>query len=117
VAGNWPHKAPFRRAAKWDGAIPLVNPQAGQTPLSLIQEVIQFLQETREDLKGFDVVFGAPPTLKEEDRTEKVKPFFEAGVTWWNEQMYSTHFGSDWTEEWNVAAMIQHIRKGPPRLG
>lgn len=118
AAGNWPHKAPFRRAARWDGAVPQVHPQPGETPVSLIMEVIQFLRKTRGDLKDFDIVYGAPPTPREDKkRTEEIlAPFREAGVTWWNEQIYPIHFGTDWTEDWPVQAMIQHIRKGPPKM-
>jgi alkanesulfonate monooxygenase SsuD/methylene tetrahydromethanopterin reductase-like flavin-dependent oxidoreductase (luciferase family) len=116
VAGNWSHKAPFRRAAQWDGVVPLVNPQPGETSLVLLQQAIEFLRKTRGDLNGFDIVFGAPPTPRDDkNRAEEiVAPFREAGVTWWNEQIYPIHFGTGWTEEWSVSAMIQHIRQGPP---
>jgi alkanesulfonate monooxygenase SsuD/methylene tetrahydromethanopterin reductase-like flavin-dependent oxidoreductase (luciferase family) len=118
AAGNWPHKAPFRRAARLDGAVPQVHPQPRETPLSLMMEVIQFLRNLRGDLKDFDIVYGVPPTPREDkNRTEEiVAPFRDAGVTWWNEQIYPIHFGADWTEEWPVSAMMRHIRKGPPIL-
>jgi alkanesulfonate monooxygenase SsuD/methylene tetrahydromethanopterin reductase-like flavin-dependent oxidoreductase (luciferase family) len=28
VGGNWPNKAPMRRAARWDGAVPNLDPSA-----------------------------------------------------------------------------------------
>jgi hypothetical protein len=116
VAGTWPHKPPFRRAAKWDGAVPLLDPQLGEASLSLMKEAVHFLRETRGDLRDFDIVYGAPPAPRgNKSRTEEtVGPFRDAGVTWWNEQMYPVHFGSDWTGEWPVDAMIRHVRQGPP---
>jgi alkanesulfonate monooxygenase SsuD/methylene tetrahydromethanopterin reductase-like flavin-dependent oxidoreductase (luciferase family) len=116
VAGSWPHKAPFRRAAKWDGAVPLVNPQPRQTPLLLMLELVEFLRKTRGDLKNFDIVYGTPPIpAKEKNRMgEIIAPYMKGGVTWWNEQIYPIHFGKDWTEEWPVSEMIRHIRQGPP---
>jgi alkanesulfonate monooxygenase SsuD/methylene tetrahydromethanopterin reductase-like flavin-dependent oxidoreductase (luciferase family) len=117
VAGNWPHKAPFRRAAKWDGVVPIVDPLPGQTPLSLMKEIVQFLQTTRGDLENYEIVYGVPPTPRgNNDRVEEViAPFAAAGVTWWNEQIYPIHFGKDWTEDWPLPEMIRHIRQGPPR--
>lgn len=117
VAGNWPHKAPFRRAARWDGAVPLVTPQTGETPLELLKQVIQFTAKQRGSLEGYDIVFGAAPTPGE-DKTlaaSIVAPYAEAGVTWWNEQIYPTHFGGDWMEPWPVDKMLRRIRQGPSR--
>jgi alkanesulfonate monooxygenase SsuD/methylene tetrahydromethanopterin reductase-like flavin-dependent oxidoreductase (luciferase family) len=116
VAGTWPHKAPFQRAAKWDGVVPIFNPQSGQTQLSQMTELIQFLRKTRGDIKNFHIVYGVPPMPREDSRRrqEIIAPYKEIGVTWWNEQIYPIHFGSDWTEEWPVDEMVRHIRKGPP---
>jgi alkanesulfonate monooxygenase SsuD/methylene tetrahydromethanopterin reductase-like flavin-dependent oxidoreductase (luciferase family) len=118
AAGTWPNKAPFRRAAKWDGVIPLINPQPGQTQLSLMTEIVQFLRKTRGNINNFDIVYGVHPTPREDRQRTKeiIAPFSELGVTWWNEQMYPIHFGRDWTEEWPVDEMKRHIRQGPPRL-
>ncbi len=118
VAGNWPHKAPFRRAAKWDGVVPILNPQEGRTPLSQMNELIQLIKKTRGDLDNYEVVYGAPPTPRSSDHMkETILPFIEAGVTWWNEQIYPIHFGKGWEEEWPVKEMIQFIQQGPPKVG
>ena len=118
AAGNWPHKAPFRRAAKWDGAVPLFNPQEGQDPLAQMKELVRFIRDTRGSLDNYEIVYGAPPASRNSDRLkETILPFIEAGVTWWNEQIYPIHFGKGWEEEWPVKEMIQFIRQGPPRVG
>ena len=115
VGGSWPHKAPFRRAARWDGAIPLVNPEPGETELELVRDVIRFLRDTRGSLENFDIVFGTPPAPRDGNRAEEtVGPYRDAGVTWWNEQMYPIHFGGEWTGDWPLDAMIRLVRQGPP---
>lgn len=115
VAGNWPHKAPFRRAAKWDGVVPIINPQEGQNPLSQIKEMIQFIKGNRGNLDNYEIVYGVPPTPRDSDIKGTIIPFMEAGVTWWNEQIYPIHFGGKWEEEWPADDMIRFIRQGPPK--
>jgi hypothetical protein len=63
-------------------------------------------------------VYGAPPTPREDNdrKIEIITPFLEMGVTWWNEQIYPIHFGTDWAGDWSVSAMIHHIQKGPPKV-
>jgi alkanesulfonate monooxygenase SsuD/methylene tetrahydromethanopterin reductase-like flavin-dependent oxidoreductase (luciferase family) len=118
VAGNWPHKAPFRRASKWDGVVPILNPQEGQNPLSQMKELVQFVRDTRGSLDNYEIVYGAPPAPRNRDRMEEtILPFIKAGVTWWNEQIYPIHFGKRWEDEWPVKEMIQFVRQGPPKVG
>ena len=64
VGGFWPHKAPMRRAARWDGAIPVMAgwESGGPPGLSEVAELVRFLRGCRaaNGLAGrpFDIVIG-----------------------------------------------------------
>src|SRR5215475_11237280 len=64
VGGIWPNKAPMRRAARWDGAIPAMADFAtGRTPeASEVKELVMFLRGRRAENgladKPFDIVIG-----------------------------------------------------------
>lgn len=51
VAGMWPNKAPFRRAARWDGVFPMSsdteNMEARLTPDD-IRDIVAYIQQHRE---------------------------------------------------------------------
>jgi len=115
VAGNWPNKAPFRRAARWDGVVPQVNLNQGDE-LTQLKQAIQYTREHRNSEAPYDVVYSTAPMLSQEPAkvAERVGPYAEAGITWWLEQLYPHHFGSDWQTDWPVEAMRQRIGQGPP---
>src|SRR5205814_10111384 len=64
VAGRWPNKAPFRRAARWDGAVPLFPGYADQHPPAAedVRALATFLHECRaaegRDGEAFELVVG-----------------------------------------------------------
>jgi alkanesulfonate monooxygenase SsuD/methylene tetrahydromethanopterin reductase-like flavin-dependent oxidoreductase (luciferase family) len=114
VAGLWPNKAPFRRAARWDGMFPIGRglPQTEQMTPEQIAESVAFTRAQRpagRESAPFDVVhagitMGADPGA---DR-EVAQAYAEAGVTWWLEN-FSNDRGTP--EEQRA-----RIRKGPPRF-
>jgi alkanesulfonate monooxygenase SsuD/methylene tetrahydromethanopterin reductase-like flavin-dependent oxidoreductase (luciferase family) len=57
VAGIWPQKRPFRRAAQWDGVCPIGRERI-PTPED-IQEMLGYIRQYRQADKPFDVVLGA----------------------------------------------------------
>ena len=61
IGGQWPNKAPMRRAARWDGAIPIMTGAwQGEPPRpDEVSDLVCFLHQARA----------------------------EAGVTWWDERM------------------------------
>jgi alkanesulfonate monooxygenase SsuD/methylene tetrahydromethanopterin reductase-like flavin-dependent oxidoreductase (luciferase family) len=114
VAGNWPNKAPFRRAARWDGMVPQVDPEHNE--LDQLKDAIQYVQRQRQNDGRFDVVYStslgpgkhAPP-LK-----ERAAHYKELGVTWLLEQLYPVHFGGSWQGVWPLESMRQRVLLGPP---
>jgi alkanesulfonate monooxygenase SsuD/methylene tetrahydromethanopterin reductase-like flavin-dependent oxidoreductase (luciferase family) len=108
VAGFWPHKAPMRRAAKWDGVIPLLDPGRLMKPEDL-SKIVEFVRSIRSSNESFDVVNISWTTGVNRKRdSEKVRSFAEAGMTWWLESLY--------TMRDSPVAMRKRIRLGPPRI-
>ena len=110
VAGKWPNKKPFRRAAKWDGVVPIHRSRNIKQHLTLdeVKEIKRFIEQYRTDDAPFDYCISGVLRAKvlSEDRAI-VAPYEEAGVTWWIEFVYSST-GS-------VKRNTERIRFGPPR--
>lgn len=107
VAGLWPNKKPFRRAAQWDGVWP-IGRDGPMTPDD-IRAMLGYIGRHRADDRAFDVVFGGE-TLGTDRAADaaKVAAYAEAGVTWWVEGL------SNWRG--SIADQRQRLRQGPPRL-
>jgi alkanesulfonate monooxygenase SsuD/methylene tetrahydromethanopterin reductase-like flavin-dependent oxidoreductase (luciferase family) len=104
VAGMWPNRAPFRRAARFDGVVPIAVDERGM-PASLtpetLAEVVAYVREHRETDEPFEVVHGglADP--------EAVRASAEAGATWYLADAGIE--GPGWEEP-----TLELIRSGPP---
>ncbi|MBN1284336.1 MAG: LLM class flavin-dependent oxidoreductase, partial [Anaerolineae bacterium] len=120
VGGFWPNKAPFRRAARWDGCFPLLS---GDPPPDItvedIKAIMDYIHAHRPpELAGkpFDMALsngrvGEDPAAL----IDRVGAYEAAGVTWWVEQVNPWRFG--WREEgpWPLEAMRERVLAGPPR--
>jgi hypothetical protein len=106
VAGKWPNKAPFRRAAKWDGVIPEpARPNTGITPEDL-REIIAYVNRYRTHSASYEVTVEGSTPQDPAKGAEIVSPYMEAGATWWLEDLY------EWRDSpRDLSARIQH---GPP---
>jgi hypothetical protein len=104
VAGMWPNRAPFRRAARFDGVVPIAVDERGM-PASLVPEtlaeVVAYVRGHRETDEPFEVVHGglADP--------EAVRASAEAGATWYLADAGIE--GPGWEEP-----TLELIRSGPP---
>jgi alkanesulfonate monooxygenase SsuD/methylene tetrahydromethanopterin reductase-like flavin-dependent oxidoreductase (luciferase family) len=116
VAGMWPAKAPFRRAARWDGVAPIGRDLPLNAMLSPqeIREIVQYIEAQPGYTTPFEVVHSGilTGTDRGADRA-LVAEYEDAGVTWWAEKILPERWGS-WAE-WPLDAMRAHIRQGPPR--
>lgn len=117
VAGSWPNKAPFRRAARWDGVYPL-NRDAFSNDLSPEQfmDIGSYIRKYRPESLPFDLVLKRNKLPKErgEDRAD-VAAYEKAGVTWWVEGVSPWRFGWEGEGNWPLAAMHDRILMGPPK--
>jgi alkanesulfonate monooxygenase SsuD/methylene tetrahydromethanopterin reductase-like flavin-dependent oxidoreductase (luciferase family) len=106
VAGGWPNRAPFRRAARWDGVYPLAADASGALrPLELERyaEVLAYVAQHRTSQGPFDVVASGVA----DGDAAAIAPYEDAGVTWW---MESDEGVPGWQDR-----MLDRIRSGPPR--
>ena len=118
VAGFWPTKPPFRRAARWDGVFPLRDGlDFGETmPPAELREVIAYTAEHRTTDGPFDVVVAGRTPGEDQDRgATKAAAYRDAGATWWLEDVNPWAFGWQWEGDWPVGAMTERIAQGPPR--
>ncbi len=110
VGGEWPdHRAPFRRAARFDGVHPLLFSVPPDDQPAAIRDLVAYIAQFRDSDQPFDVVYGAETAGDgSEGDSEVVRRFAEAGVTWWMESI------SHWRG--SLAEMRDRIRAGPPVL-
>jgi len=109
--GRWPNKAPFRRAARWDGVMPThADYGLGQTmPPEDLRAVIGYTLEHRGTGGPFDVVLEGRTDGTAPDRGgHHVSPYAEAGLTWWIEAL-------GWWRGTPEDALAR-VRQGPPVL-
>jgi alkanesulfonate monooxygenase SsuD/methylene tetrahydromethanopterin reductase-like flavin-dependent oxidoreductase (luciferase family) len=117
VGGVWPNKAPMRRAARWDGAIPAMAgaiEDARPPHVNEVRDLVQFLRGCRADnglaSKPFDIVVGGTTPAGPAAARDVVGPLAGLGVTWWDERL-PWGDGLDRTEP-----ILRRIEQGPPRL-
>lgn len=112
VGGAWPHRAPMRRAARWDGVFPMSAASGGMAMItpSELREIVALVRERRETAAPFAVVLAGETTGDEPATSGAIiEPYAQAGLTWWLESLHG-YRGP-------LAAMRERIRQGPPRLG
>jgi alkanesulfonate monooxygenase SsuD/methylene tetrahydromethanopterin reductase-like flavin-dependent oxidoreductase (luciferase family) len=109
--GRWPNKAPFRRAARWDGVMPThAGYGLGQTmPAGEFRAVLRYTLEHRSTGGPFDVALEGRTDGAVPDRGGRhVSPYAEAGLTWWIEAL-------GWWRGTPENALAR-VRQGPPVL-
>jgi alkanesulfonate monooxygenase SsuD/methylene tetrahydromethanopterin reductase-like flavin-dependent oxidoreductase (luciferase family) len=108
VGGMWPHRRPFRRAARFDGVFPI---KAGEEmpmldPLELA-EIVQYVNQHRQHDGPFDVATYVD-LPKDLTRTgEIVETWSEAGATW-------IHVGPADQGMEPAESFRARVRRGPP---
>lgn len=117
IAGTWPKKAPFRRAARWDGAFPMKIEGGRIAPMTPedVWEVARFVASHRGGSGPFElVVAGETPGEDQKEGARLVAAYMEAGVTWWMESIDPWRFGWTEGESWPSEEMRRRVRQGPP---
>lgn len=115
VAGRWPNKKPFRRAARWDGVFPLAE-GTGSPDAEQLAATVAYIHQQRTSEAPFDVIYrGVTPGDDAARAASIVAPFAQAGATWWLEAVHPPSFGAEWEGEWPLEALRRRIAQGPPR--
>lgn len=84
IAGYWPRRRPMRRAARWDGAVPLFD---GQAPLrDEVRDLVDYIAQHRDDRVDvpFDIVVGGASGASTVG--DLIGPLRDAGATWWEDE-------------------------------
>ncbi len=113
VAGYWPNRRPMRRAAQWDGAVPLFkSARHGQAPApDEVRALATFLSRSAGERSSepFDIVIGGasdPMTA-----ADLIAPLREAGATWWDEREVQTN-----PDHYRAEPVLRRVAAGPPVL-
>jgi alkanesulfonate monooxygenase SsuD/methylene tetrahydromethanopterin reductase-like flavin-dependent oxidoreductase (luciferase family) len=111
VVGAWPRPKSMRRALRWDGLLPAKMDAEGKfvefTPDDL-HAARAYITDHRESGAPFDVVVeGLTPGDDPAAAAARVRPWIEAGATWWIEAM--------WDAMDDQPAVLARIRQGPPK--
>ena len=89
VAGMWPAKAPLRRAARWDGVIPIGRdlPLTAMLTPEEMREAIQYVASQPGYTPPFEVIHsGVTAGIDAAHDREVVAAYRQVGVTWWVER-------------------------------
>ncbi len=115
VVGVWPRMKSMQRALRYDGLLPAVKKEDG-TFAELTAEDIRamkaFVTERRGESTPFDIIMEGKTSGDDQERAASlVRPWKEAGATWWIEAMWDALDQSDGLE-----TALRRIRQGPPRV-
>lgn len=115
VVGAWPRMKSMRRVLRYDGLLPIVMSDDGQfkqTTPDDIREMRAFVEANRTETTPFDIVMeGVTPGDDPEKAEAIIRPWAEAGATWWIESMWEAP-----RDDEGQKAFHQRIQQGPPRI-
>lgn len=114
VVGAWPSERSMRRVCRFDGLLPNVMDANGKVRMSPatpeeIRQMKAYIETHRAETSPFDIVIegeteGDDPTAA----AAKVRPYAEAGATWWLEALWGA--GNE------PAKVLSRIRQAPPSV-
>jgi hypothetical protein len=107
VGGFWPNKAPFRRAARWDGLIPLKK--GGWITPSDLEEILSYVYEQRTAETPLEVaIIGTRKSLGygAAKGSKRLFQLEEQGATWWLQSLF--------IERNSTEKLRIQIKEGPP---
>lgn len=105
AAGGWPRKAPFRRAARWDGACIKSVHDAERRWLTLEETAacINFVR-AQEPQQRFDMIMSGELPDDPTEARHKMEALAAVGVTWWCEEGLG----------WSLDEFRERVGNGPP---
>jgi alkanesulfonate monooxygenase SsuD/methylene tetrahydromethanopterin reductase-like flavin-dependent oxidoreductase (luciferase family) len=108
IAGLWPNKRPFRRAARWDGAFP-ERLDGGTLSPREVGDISAFIRSQDTAQKPNDIAVGGY-TDRSKDYEGQFGEYERSGLTWWFERL-------DPSRGLSPAETLELVAAGPPREG
>lgn len=107
VAGGWPRRGPFRRAARWDGVCVKSVHADTRSWLALddFRACVEYIRAQRTSTLPFDVIASGELPDERPAAQERVASLADAGATWWVEEGLG----------WSLDEFRERVRSGPPR--
>ncbi len=107
VGGGYPFKAPFHRAARFDGVAPVHSEWPAPVTAEHLEFVLDIVKAERGNLNNYEVVISGETSGNDsaEDR-EIIDSWEKMGVTWWLEDINGMRADID--------ELRERIRTGPP---
>jgi alkanesulfonate monooxygenase SsuD/methylene tetrahydromethanopterin reductase-like flavin-dependent oxidoreductase (luciferase family) len=114
VVGVWPRPRSLARALRYDGLVPQKQAEPGQPPGPItpahLRALSAYIAQHRPSPAPFDLIAeGETPAGSPRQAADQVRPFAEAGATWWLESRWTA--GDDWE-----AVVRQRLSAGPPPI-
>jgi len=110
LVGAWPREKSMQRVLRYDGILPnKLKPEGGQETIAPddIRAIAAWVAERRGSLDGFDIVVeGKTPGADRPAGADIVRPWADAGATWWTE--------ADWGARYDD--LRARVEAGPPRI-
>ena len=108
VGGVLPNPAPIRRAARWDGAVPIAYDAGGlaRPTLDQLAAVAREIRTQRGTLDGYDLAVWAELAADPAAVAAEVDRYAEVGATWWVETARPGR-DTDW-----LASLTERIARG-----
>jgi hypothetical protein len=108
VAGIRPKRAPFRRAARYEGVAPVAGDLSSSLSADQVRELIAYVRQLRDNSQShYDLVYSANTEgMSDAAIRSSVEFLSAAGATWWLETMVPP--------QWPPQQARERIRLGPP---
>ena len=114
IGGFWPARRPMRRAARWDGAVPLFESatHGHVPPLDEVRDLVAYVRRHRDGDPddSFEFVLGGPSAADRAAALDLLGPLIEAGATWWDERRPI----DDQVDR--LEPVLRRVEAGPPEL-
>jgi alkanesulfonate monooxygenase SsuD/methylene tetrahydromethanopterin reductase-like flavin-dependent oxidoreductase (luciferase family) len=112
VGGFWPHRPPMRRAARWDGAVPLFlsAKHCHIPPVDEVRNLVAYVGAHRDSdsNRPFEIVLGGATSSDDAEARDVLGPLVEAGATWWDERQIQNERITE------LDPVLRRIDAGPP---
>ncbi|BCL28355.1 hypothetical protein GCM10017557_32140 [Streptomyces aurantiacus] len=115
IGGFWPRRPPMRRAARWDGVVPLFETaRHGHVPdVAEVRDLVGYVRKHRPagDERPFEFVLGGATSPDAAKARDVIAPLRDAGATWWDERQIQAGPGPD-----RLSSVLRRVEAGPPEV-